>query len=70
LVKGLNIAIKPEVKSSSQDPATPQKKTRIASMFGSFPSSKKRKLGDDKTAESIEETTAQVLSYYYSIDSM
>jgi hypothetical protein len=68
LVKGLNIASKPDVKASSQDPGTPQKKTRATSMFGS--PSKKLKLGNDKIPnESIEETTAQVLSYY-SIDSM
>ena len=62
LVKGLNVAIKPEVKLSSQDPATPQKKNRSASMFGSSPS-KKPKLGDEKTpVESIEQTTAQVFN--------
>jgi len=72
LVKGLNIAIKGEVKSSSQDPGTPQKnRTRAASMFGSGSPSKKLKLGDEKTLalESVEQTTGQVLSYY-SMDSM
>jgi hypothetical protein len=29
LVKGLNLAIEPEVKSSSEDPAGPQKKTQL-----------------------------------------
>jgi hypothetical protein len=62
LVKGLNIASKPEAKSSSQDPATPQKKTRAASMFGSTSPSKRPKLGDNKAP--AEQTAAQVLSCY------